>query len=312
MKRSYILAPEDRANKSLRQVFEFLLQALRANVSGVLEDSDPEYLHDLRVATRRTRTALTQIKGVFPLTVKETFAPEFRWLGVVTGPLRDLDVHLIAFPTYHRIADVQPDVLGALQTFLENARRSESGNVTTAIRSTRFQRLLEGWSGYLESDFSPEECLPNASAPIGDVAAPRIFKAYRRIRKRGAGAGSDAPAALLHRLRIDGKKLRYLLEFFADLFPRGTVEQFIAELKQLQDILGEFNDTEVRLSHIGQFEEQSRDSTTSTRLTRTAISRLVEVTLERQLELRTEFVDRFTRFSSAKSHRMYKETFKPL
>jgi len=312
MKRSYVLAPEDRANESLRQVFEFLLHALRANVSGVLEDSHPEYLHDLRVATRRTRTALTQMKGVVPLTVKEAFAPEFRWLGAITGPLRDLDVHLIAFPAYHRIADVQPDLLGELQTFLEDARRSESRIVTTAIRSARFQRLIEGWSGYLESDFGPEEGLRLASASIGDVAAARIFKAYRRIRKRGAGACPNAPAALLHRLRIDGKKLRYLLEFFADLFPRETVKQFVAELKQLQDILGEFNDTEVRLTHLRQFEERSCDVTTATRLTRTKTSRMTEVIAEHQLELRTEFVERFTRFSSAEGHRMYKETFKPL
>jgi CHAD domain-containing protein len=312
MKRSYVLTPEDRAHESLRTILASLLHSLRSNIDGVLEDTDPDFLHDLRVATRRTRTALTRIKGVLPSPVKETFVPEFKWLGTITGPLRDLDVHLISVPTYQRIAGIQPDVLGGLQAYLEDARRPEMRKVSTAIRSARFQSLIENWKKYLESDPSPDGSFPLASAAIVDVAAPRIFKAYRRIERRGADAGADAPAALLHRLRIDGKNLRYLLEFFADLFPLETVEQFIVELKRLQDILGEFNDTEAQLIHIGEFEKWAAASGSKTPPIAADISRLIDVIRRRQLELRTEFADRFTRFSSAEGHRLYRETFRSL
>jgi CHAD domain-containing protein len=312
MKRNYVLTPEDRGDESLRQVLEYLLDALRSTVSGVLEDSDPEYLHDLRVATRRTRTAITQIKGVLPPSVKATFVPEFKWLGAVSGPLRDLDVHLMALPAHRLIADIDPTVLGTLQTFLEAARRSERRKVITAIQSARFQKLIEGWSQFLESDFSSTENPPLATAPIVDVAAPRIFKAYRRIIERGADAGPGAPAPLLHRLRIDGKKLRYLLEFFADLFASDTVEKFIAELKTLQDILGEFNDTEVQLAHIGHFGDRATDQTTVARMIDAGTHRLTVVIHRRQLELRTEFVDHFVKFASDDSRRLYDKTFRPL
>jgi CHAD domain-containing protein len=310
MKRSYVLAPEDRADESMHRVFAFLLRAIRANITGVLEDSDPEFLHDLRVATRRTRTALTQIKGVLPPTVRETYAPEFKWLGRVTGPLRDLDVHLIALAASRRVSKVDPEMLDALQNFLEDARRSESSRVSAAIRSARFQSLIEGWSEFVESEFGHDHEPVSASAPIIDVAAPRIFKAYRRIRNHGADADADSPAAQLHRLRIDGKKLRYLLEFFADLFAENIVERFISELKQLQDILGDFNDTEVQLTHIIRFDDQPTDPKMDSWEFRAGTRRLAEIIRQRQLDLRTEFVDRFTTFSSAENLRLYKETFK--
>ncbi len=120
------------------------------------------------------------------------------------------------------------------------------------------------------------------------------------------GIGIDPPATLLHRLRIDGKKLRYLLEFYSDLYPRSTVTRFIRELKQLQDILGDFNDTEVQLALIGEFNDQGSLSAE----TRAAASDLAEAISERQCWLRSEFAERFESFASDESRKLYKKTFR--
>ena len=94
MEEPYDLAPDDRADVSVRKILRSLFVTLRSNANGVAEDANTKCLHDLRVANRRTRSALSQIKGVLPVSVIEYFQPEFKWLGNVTGPCRDLDVFL--------------------------------------------------------------------------------------------------------------------------------------------------------------------------------------------------------------------------
>lgn len=75
------LDPQMRADAATRQILLTLLQALEVNENGTRADIDSEFLHDFRVAVRRTRSALTQIKGVLPESVLQRFGPEFGWLG---------------------------------------------------------------------------------------------------------------------------------------------------------------------------------------------------------------------------------------
>jgi CHAD domain-containing protein len=197
--------------------------------------------------------------------------------------------------------------LTSLRRIFEGQREKEHEQISTALRSERFQILIDGWSGFLDSTDRSESEPPLASAPIFEVAGPRIIKAAKRIRKRGFGVGVDAPASLLHRLRIDGKKLRYLLEFFSDLYPPATVSRFIDRLKRLQDTLGDFNDTQIQLAFIQEFMDHGAPSESKLG----AASRLIDAITEREHELRAEFVDRFAEFTSEESRRLYKKTFKP-
>ena len=75
-------------------VLHRLLDTMLANETGTREDIDSEFLHDFRVSVRRTRSAISQIKGVIPQKILDRFRPEFTWLGQITGPTRDMDVYL--------------------------------------------------------------------------------------------------------------------------------------------------------------------------------------------------------------------------
>ncbi len=66
------------------------------NLPGTLEDVDSEFLHDLRVAVRRTRSLQRQFKAIYPDRLQH-FRDEFKRLQAVTGDLRDLDVYLLDF-----------------------------------------------------------------------------------------------------------------------------------------------------------------------------------------------------------------------
>jgi len=291
----------------MRKILNRLFGALRLNAAGVLENEDVEFLHDLRVANRRTRTALSQTRGVLPSSVMDSFPPEFKWLGDVTGPCRDLDVMLLEMGRYRHQSQADEGALSPLREFLREKRLLQHGLVRAALLSERFRYLIENWGLFLDTGGEEEVWPPLASSPIIKVAGPRILKAYRKMWKRGTGIEIEPPVTLLHQLRIDGKKLRYLLEFFSDLFPGTTVPQLIRELKQVQDILGDFNDTVVQLALIREFAKQN----TASAETLVTVDRLTELITERQRKLRSEFGERFGLFASNESRKLYKQTFQP-
>ena len=107
-----------------------LLDTIEANVGGVLADTDTEFLHDLRVAVRRTRSALKLFGDALTgeVTGSEVgfFAAEFKWVGDLTTPVRDLDVHLLDFDDTARwLRAAKPDDLEPFRTYLEQRRRRE-------------------------------------------------------------------------------------------------------------------------------------------------------------------------------------------
>ncbi len=76
-------------------IYQALLDNINRNIPGVLADWDTEFLHDLRVAIRRTRSGLSLVKKVLPDAVVARFKRDFGLLGSLTGPTRDLDVYLL-------------------------------------------------------------------------------------------------------------------------------------------------------------------------------------------------------------------------
>ncbi|MDH3871676.1 MAG: CHAD domain-containing protein, partial [Gammaproteobacteria bacterium] len=91
------LDPAMRADQASKLILHRLLDIMLKNEAGTRVGTDTEFLHDFRVAIRRTRSALTQIKAVFTKRIVERYKAEFAWLGRQTSPSRDLDVYLLNF-----------------------------------------------------------------------------------------------------------------------------------------------------------------------------------------------------------------------
>ena len=80
-------------------MLDTLLETMRANEAGTRADTDSEFLHDYRVAVRRTRSVLGMaVRRRARRTCSTTSAAEFKWLGDITTPTRDLDVYLLEYP----------------------------------------------------------------------------------------------------------------------------------------------------------------------------------------------------------------------
>jgi len=127
--------------------------------------------------------------------------------------------------------------------------------------------------------------------------------------KAGAKLADPPAPAALHRLRINAKKLRYLLEFFASLYPEVALARLVKELKGFQDVLGGFNDMELQRARFVAIADQLIASGRARPEALFAVGRLVDAAAARQGDYRREFADRFSSFASRDSRALYARLF---
>jgi CHAD domain-containing protein len=264
-----ILSQTEPAGPAVRRILLDLTGVIDAHWPGIIDDVDPEHLHDLRVATRRTRTALGQLKGSLPKPTVTPFRAEFNWLATITGPCRDHDVWIEDLrqdlPLVTTASD--PAIVSIVRAAGEKRRRVWL-TLEDHLRSARFSRLCPAWRAALDASAACRS--EDGSRPVKDVATERILRAHKRLVRHGDEIVQGAPDEILHRTRIDAKKLRYLLEFFSACYPRDAVRGVIRRLKDLQDDLGRFNDCAVQRLLLADLRSQfeparpAHDSTTQT------------------------------------------------
>jgi CHAD domain-containing protein len=298
-KLNFKLVPDQRADVVTKQILLHLLNVMESNVPGTLKDLDSEFLHDLRVAVRRTRSALSQIKDVFLPEEIEEFKSRLAWVGQVSGPTRDMDVYLLDFPTYQNTLPPQyRQDLEPLRDFLNDHQKIEQQVLVKKLRSPHFRTLLKEWREFLETP-PPRVALPaNAVRPIREVADRRIKKMFKLVLDEGLAIHDESEAEELHELRKSCKKLRYLMEFFQNLYPQKEIRFLIKELKRLLDNLGDFQDLEVQAEKLRDFAHQMVEEGAVPADTLLAMGMLVDDLLARQHQAYQEFFGRFAQFAA--------------
>ena len=300
----------ERADVAAATILRRLLVIVEDNTPGTIADVDSEFLHDLRVAVRRSRALQRELRGVFPPEPLRVFRDGFRELQVLTGPTRDLDVQLLEFAELatglggNGAADVGP-----LRRLLEQRRVAERHRMVVALRSARTRALLDNWRDFLDGLVTaPEDDRPDAARPIADVAGERIATVYRRMVKMGRAIDDDSPHEALHELRKKGKELRYLLEFFSSLYPRDVVKPMVSTLKDLQDVLGRFQDREVQADLLRGLGDDiaTMDGGAAALM---AMGVLVERLVEQQEQARAQFAERFAHFAAKPQRKIVSATF---
>jgi len=302
------LTPAMAADTAVAAVLVHLLDIAEANVDGVIRDIDTEFLHDLRVAVRRTRTALKLAGDALPGDLAARFAPEFRWLGQLTTPTRDLDVHLLGFAnTAAGLVTAAAADLAPLHDSLVRYRAAEHRRLVRGLRSARFADITRDWRATL-GDKPPSRRPAGgrggpAQTPIADFAAVRIQRAYRRLAKTGSAITAASPEEDLHTVRKRGKELRYLLEFFAALHDPETHRTAVRELKQLQDCLGEIQDGHVQREVIRALAARMVAERAAPAATLLAMGELAAQLDAAASHARDDFGKRFARFTSSRNAR---------
>ncbi len=289
------LVPELPAAEATRLILRRLLDTASANLAGTVEDLDPEFLHDLRVAVRRARSALGQLAGSYDATRYARLRDELRWLGGITGACRDLDVFLADLRSYQ--AELGSQIGGQLAPLVDEVARQRAEQhaaLRTELTSPRLHRVLALWRRLTEPPRRVART-PEAQRPAAELGAERVQRAYRRMRRHARHLPVPAPPEGLHRLRIDAKKLRYLLEFFASLWGRRGVA-LIRHLKDLQDALGVFNDVAVQQRRLAETLQALLTRGEVAASTALAAGRLAALLEERQAAQRAAIAERLEVF----------------
>lgn len=205
------------------------LHEILAHDPGTRLGTDPESLHDMRVAVRRSR-ALLRAGEALVATDTEALTLELRWLGEVLGAVRDLDVLLERL--HAEAAGLGgPDRTAAnrLLRALERERTRTRRALLKALDSPRYFELLDAFEATL-AGLEPTA----AGATLDALARRQLKKLGRAVRALGA----DPADAELHEIRKLDKRARYALE----LAGHGRA---VRRAKELQDVLGEHQDAVV-------------------------------------------------------------------
>ena len=286
----------------LAQVLGGFLEAMHENLPGVLDDVDTEFLHDFRVAVRRTRSTLKLARPALPETMRTRWEPEFKWLGDLTTPVRDLDVYELDLPEMGQwLVAADPADLTHLQAHLRRRRTVQRRVLVRGLRSARFTRLLEPWEHAL-ADLARSGSPEAGPATAGELSDDSIRRAHRRVVRAGAAVTDSSPPQRLHTLRKRCKELRYALEVFAPVTDRSARKRALADLKALQDVLGRFQDCEVQRAALREFaHEMMTDGTPAEAVL--AMGELIGHLDTEQQRARERFDGAFAQFTRPSSER---------
>ena len=235
------LAPKVPAEVGAREIQRAIAAILTANEPGLRENIDTEFLHDFRVALRRTRSLLRQLKHVFSADTVEHFSTEFAWLGQLTGPPRDLDVLVLSLRAH--AGDVPAIDRDALIALVGEAQVHERKTLLEALDSPRYQTLLRDWQRFLTR---PAALASDARLPLAEVVCRRAWRLSKRLARSAETIGEHTNPAELHDVRITAKKLRYLIDVTSSFYDADDLGCVLTALKKLQRVLGDFNDAQVQ------------------------------------------------------------------
>lgn len=304
-KLNLLLDPDMAAEDALKRILLRLIDIMQQNSAGCIRGRDIEFMHDYRVSIRRTRSALTQIKHVFPREIITRYKKFFSRLGKLTNPVRDLDVFLLQLDDYQRVLEKSTKKhLKPLRDYLFHSRAEAQKNFVNTVKSFQHRQTIEQWRDFLQQHEAIEPPLANTRKAVFDIADKLIWDNYQLALAEGNAIDDQSEAEALHELRKTCKKLRYLMEFFKSLYPAIKIRELIEALKDLQDNLGKLNDLHVHVDILNQFVTQSLDENAIK-----ACKQLIHILKQQQHITRENFAQRYADFASIDHQNKFKELF---
>jgi CHAD domain-containing protein len=253
-------APGVRADEPLveagRKILRFHCERMLANEAGTLEGEDIEALHRMRVATRRQRAAFRVVAPYFRRKAVRGLQDELRAAAGYLGAVRDLDVLIEAAEGYQ--ASLGADAAETLAPLLDEwrgRRRVARDELLVYLGSDDYGAFKERYGEFLGSagagvkDAAPDD-LPEPHL-VRHVLPAEIWSHYGRVRAYETVLGW-ASIGTIHALRIEAKRLRYLLESFSEALG-PAVASAVKDVVALQDHIGELHDVDVTISLLRHF-----------------------------------------------------------
>ena len=229
--------------------------ARRAHEGGTRLGDDPEELHDMRVATRRMRSALKFFEDALPEEA-EHFRDELKFVAGGLGEVRDLDVQIEQLESWVSEADEEDrEPLSKTVNVLEKRRVAAREELLEALDSGRYERFESSFADFLQRGPAAEGY---ADEPVRAVAPDLLSRPHRKWRKAAERVDESSHPEEYHDLRKKGKRFRYALEFLSGVYGEKTTGKIVKPLKDLQDELGRHQDLIVSGDLLKQLTTESR------------------------------------------------------
>lgn len=236
-----VLKQDYLSDRSVSLIVTELLRKAEANIEGILHDYDTEFLHDYRVSLRKARSILSGVGDVFDKDKTKYFRGVFKSFAQITNKLRDIDVYLLKIPEFREELPQHMDYgLDDIENYLLILRESEFKKVNNFLQRPEFKKDFTEAADFFQKEYVN---YPGKSAGknIYDIAAEAINNCLDNVVKRAEKSKSMSPE-ILHKLRIDFKKLRYLIEAFGNVVYGEKAEVLLKKLKKLQEEIGLYHD----------------------------------------------------------------------
>lgn len=286
------------ATAAVARVLENLAGVVHAHWQGVIDEIDTEFLHEFRVAVRRSRSVLKHAASVLPEPLHREGRTLLGALASATGPARDLDVELSdwhGLPTLLGIDAVTE--LEPLHQLVQQRSRDAHRDLAAVLRDPVVVTAFAAWQHDLGA-LGARTTASGEPTPIGPMVGERIVKAHRRLVTRGRRIDDTSPVHQLHDLRKDAKALRYLVECFATVLDDAPRRRYLRRLKALQEVLGLHQDADVQRDELAVRATQLHAAGAGPG-TLLAIGRLDAILGTRRDRARGEFAAHFTEFDAA-------------
>jgi CHAD domain-containing protein len=217
----------------------------------------PDAVHQMRVATRRARSALQAFGTIIDRDATRPLCAELKWLAATLGPARDgevmlarLTADLAAIPPALVVGPVETRITAHFTAELAQARRT----ALAALDGQRYLRLLDD----LDALLSDPPLTPRATRTAGKALAKPVRRATRRLQRAlDAVPGAEDRDAAIHEARKATKRARYAAEAAVPALGR-TASRQAAQAKELQQLLGDHHDSVVARAVLLELAEKAR------------------------------------------------------
>jgi len=301
--------PPQRTDIVVKEVFLELLDSMKRHEAILREEHSEKVLHGFRIAVRKTRSLLSQCKNVLPANRLSRFKREFSWLGDFTSGPRDLDVYLVSVKKLKRNSSIAPALFDPFIEYLLTRRDQLHRRLYDSLQSSRYERLKLDWEAFLNSPVPQTSALGLAQIPVKDFSNQGIWSCYARVIKQGKHLDRHSTDASVHELRKSCKKLRYMIEFFRELYPRREITTEIKQLKAVQNQLGEFQDLCVQEKILQDFIQALDRDIWAPVSTRQLMDKLLDKLIKKKKSLHKKIPRVFSKYASKEYQSKCKKLF---
>jgi CHAD domain-containing protein len=227
-------------------VLGHLTDVILVGVLTAAEGRTPEPVHQLRVAIRRLRSAMSIFRRAADPGAFDPVTPGLKRLGAMLGAARDWDVFLAGTGRAVLNAMAGDRRVAAMQEAGEKRRAAAYAALGAYLASAEFHALelalIQLTALRLWEAAPAEEQAAKLAAPAEHYATPMFDRRLELMVAPGVDI-AGLPVEELHAIRKAGKRLRYAAEFFAPLYGKRSTRRFIDRLSILQEALGHLNDS---------------------------------------------------------------------